>query len=589
MVNKLNSQAVNKHFRNLLCAAIAVAILAFPELVSARSVSNFALVDVQDVNHELYRTEGKAVVLYFTGVGCPIVRKNAGKFRALRDQFAGQGIEFWVVNCYAGDTKSDVREEQSELGMRSMTTLLDTKQALALALGVDRTAEVVAIDLEEEAIFYRGAIDDQLSEGAEKPKATQRYLKDALDAFMAGEEVKVAKTKAHGCRVTYAKVAEDDDAPDYATQVAPLLQENCVNCHRKGGIGPWSMNSHRRVSNYAAMIEEVLLTRRMPPWDPHPDYGTFKDPQSLSREETQTLLAWVKAGAPGAEGEDPLKAPLPALPDWRLGEPDAVLKLPESQKIPPTGVIDYLHFEVENPFEKDVWLSGMEIKPDNRKVVHHVILYVKKSGDRESDGHGEFFVGWASGATPLKYDQGVAKKLPADAKLTIEMHYTTCGTEEFDQSELAFYLADGPAERVAETRRAIELDLNIPPGESEAVHSATYHFKKPATLYGLFPHMHFRGKWMRYELLQPDGKRETLLHVPRYDFQWQFSYYLKKPRHVPAGSWLLVTGAFDNSTGNPANPDPNKRVVFGLQSWDEMFIGFFEAADDPVPTQTAKN
>ncbi len=522
-------------------------------------------------------------------MGCPIARKNAHTFRGLRDQFLGQGIEFWVVNAYAGDTKKDVRKEQNKLGMRNMTVLLDTKQALSLALGVDRTAEVIAIDLKEQTVFYRGAIDDRLSEGAEKPKATQHYLKDALDAFMAGEKVEVTKTKAHGCRITYAKVAEEDDAPDYATQVAPLLQENCVNCHRQGGIGPWSMDSHRRVSNYAAMIEEVLLTRRMPPWDPHPNYGKFKEAQSLSREETQTLLAWVKAGAPGVDGEDPLQAPLPDLPDWRLGTPDAVLQLPKPQRVPPTGVVDYRYIEVENPFERDVWLSGLDVKPDNRKVVHHVILYVKNSDDGDRDGHGEFFVGWAPGASPLKYEHGVAKKLPADAKLTIEIHYTTCGTEEFDQSEVALYLADGPAQRIAETRQAIEWDLNIPPGESEAVHSATYHFEKPATLYGLFPHMHFRGKWMRYELLQPDGKQETLLHVPRYDFQWQFSYYLQKPRHIPAGSWLLVTGAFDNSADNPANPDPNKRVVFGQQSWDEMFIGFFEAADDPGPTHTATN
>ncbi len=576
------------YLRSLICVALGGVVLATPHIATAGVVPNFALVDVQDVNHDLYRTKGKAVVLFFAGVGCPIVKKNARKFRDLRDQFAGQGIEFWVVDSYAGDTKEDVRKAMRELGLRDMTALLDSKQAVALALGVDRTAEVVAIDLAEQEVFYRGAIDDQLSEGAEKPKAAHRYLSDALNAFLKGEAVEVAKTRARGCIISYAKVTEDDNAPDYVTQVAPLLQEHCVNCHRKGGIGPWSMNSHRRVSNYAAMIEEVLLTRRMPPWDPHPGYGTFKDPQSLSREDTQTLIRWVQAGAPVTEGvTDPLEAPLPDLPEWRMGKPDVVLRLPEPQTVPPTGVLDYRYIEIENPFKEDVWLSGMDIKPDNRKVVHHIILYVKKPGDRRGGDKGEFFVGWAPGASPLMYDKGVAKRLPAGAKLTFEVHYTTCGTEEQDQSEIALYRAEGPAERVAETRQAINLDLNIPPGESEAVHSADYHFNKPATVYGLFPHMHFRGKWMRYELLQPDGKRETLLHVPRYDFQWQFSYYLEKPLHVPAGSWLIVTGAFDNSADNPANPDPNKRVVFGEQSWDEMFIGFFEAADDPEPTRTA--
>lgn len=581
-------QIMKNTLRLFLSTALTASFLVAPQLLQARVVPNFALVDVQDVNHELYRTKGRAVVLYFTGVGCPIVKKNARKFRQLRDEFVGKEIEFWVVNSFAGDSKRDVRQEMNQIGLRSVTTLMDWKQAVALSLDVDRTAEVVAIDLEEQEIFYRGAIDDQLSEGAEKRNATSHYLKNALDAFLAGESIEVAKTKARGCLITYEQVADEDEVPDYATQIAPLLKENCINCHRQGGIGPWSMNSHRRVRNYADMIEEVLLTRRMPPWDPHPSYGKFVDDQTMSPKETQTLLRWVKAGAPGAEGDDPLTAPLPEFPEWRLGEPDVVLTLPKEEKIPATGVIDYRYITVENPFSEDTWISGMDIKPDNHKVVHHIILYVNKPGKHDKGDKGEFFVGWAPGASPMKYDTGIAKQLPADAKLTIEVHYTTCGTEEVDQSEIALYVTDEPIERVAETRQALNWDLNIPPGESEAFHMAQYHFERPASLYGLFPHMHFRGKWMKYELLQPNGKRRTLLHVPRFDFQWQFSYYLEKPLSVPAGSWLIVTGAFDNSADNPANPDPNARVIFGEQSWDEMFIGFFEAADDPTPTRTAQ-
>lgn len=244
--------------------------------------------------------------------------------------------------------------------------------------------------------------------------------------------------------------------------------------------------------------------------------------------------------------------------------------------------------KVTNPFTNDVWLSALDIKPGNRQVVHHVILYANWPGAADyGSGRGAFFVGWAPGSSALHYPEGVAKRLPANAELTFELHYTTNGSEQTDQSEIALYLADGTPQRSAETRQAVEMNLNIPPGEAEARHTATYAFTKPATIYGLFPHMHFRGKWMRYELLLPNGKRETLLHVPRYDFLWQFSYYLEEPRHVPAGSWLLVSGAFDNSARNPANPDPNRRVVFGEQSWDEMFIGFFEAADDPEPAKTA--
>jgi len=566
----------------ILVAALLLA-LSMPS-VFARSVANFNLVDQDDFNHELYRTPGKAVVLFFTGNGCPVARKSAPKLKALEEEFESKGITFWVIDSYAGDTTEEIRKERREIGLWGTVFLVDRKQAVALALGVERTAEVVAINTKDWNIFYRGALDDQLGEGTEKKQASENYLQEALGSFLSGQEITTPVTRPKGCRFTYANEGGSNGVPDYATQIAPLLKQNCVGCHRPDGIGPWSMNSHRRVANYAEMIEEVLLTRRMPPWDPHPDYGVFLAPPQLDREETQTLLRWVEAGAPRGPGLDPLEEPLPPLPEWRLGNPDAVLRLPEPQKVPATGVVDYRYVEVTSPFTNEVWLAAMDIKPGNYKVVHHVILYAKwPGGPEDGNEHGTFIVGWAPGASALRYPQGVAKRLPAHAKLTLELHYTTCGSEQTDQSEIALYLADGPQPRSAETRSAIQVNLNIPPGEAEAAHLATYAFPKPATIYGLFPHMHFRGKWMRYELLLPDGKRETLLDVPRYDFQWQLSYYLKEPRHVPAGAWLLVTGAFDNSEANPANPEPHKRIFFGQQSWDEMFIGFFEAADDPEP------
>ena len=570
--------------------AVACAGAVAVHAATGPAVPNFALLDTDERNLELFRTPGRAVVLMFTGTGCPIVRKSASKFRDLRDRFEGQGVTFWLVNAYAGDSVGDVQKERFKLGLHSMTWLLDPRQSLALALGVERTAEVVAIDLADRRVIYRGAMDDQLAEGAEKPAPTERYLETALEDFLAGREIQVAKTPARGCRISYAKVAGDDEAPDYVRQVAPLLASHCVECHRPGGIGPFSMNSHRRVANYADMIEEVLLTRRMPPWDPHPGHGTFLDGNTLTLEETQTLIRWARAGAPRGDGEDPLAAPLAPLPEWRLGEPQAVLRLPEPQRIPATGVVEYRYVKVPNPFTNDVWLKALDIKPGNPKVVHHVILYAKWPGAPDTgNDNGAFMIGWAPGASALSYPSDVAKRLPRGAELTLELHYTTCGTEETDESEVALYLAEGPRPRAAETRQAIELSLLIPPGDAEARHTATYAFEKPATLYGLFPHMHLRGKWMRYELLLPDGTRETLLHVPRYDFKWQHSYYLKEPRRVPAGSWLLVSGAFDNSPLNPDNPDPKRHVTFGRQSWDEMFIGFFEAADEPEsPTSASR-
>jgi peroxiredoxin len=554
----------------------------------ARTAPDFNLLDVHGKNHELYRAPGRAVVLFFTGTGCPIARKNSAKFKTLKRQFESQAVQFWMINAYADEDQKAINKERSELGLHHLTYLLDANQAVALALDVERTAEVVVIDTQTRNVIYQGAIDDQFAEGAERPEPTEHYLADALKQFLAGEPVTKARTPARGCRIAYAKVSPGSEGPDYVTQVGPLLRQHCVECHRTGGVAPWSMTNHRRVANYADMLEEVLLTRRMPPWDPHPDYGQFLDARRLTRQEIQTLLLWAKSGAPRGTGPDPLEQPLPELPSWRLGTPDVILSLPEPQKVAAVGVEPYRYIALPNPFTNDVWLAGTDVKPGNRKVVHHVILYAKWPGGPDTgDGRGAIFAGWAPGASTWKYPSGVAKRLPAKAKLTAQLHYTTCGSEQIDQSEIALYLANGPQEHSVETRFAAEWNLDIPAGAEDARHVATYAFVKPATVYSLIPHMHVRGKWMRYELLSPDGQRETLLLVPRYDFNWQLSYHLKQPRHIPAGSWLMVTASFDNSKGNPANPDPKKTVFFGEQSWEEMFIGWFEAADDPQPPATA--
>lgn len=570
----------------MLWAVLSIACVLVPVegAVLDREVPNFNLLDLQGRDHELYRAEGRAVVLFFTGNGCPIARKSVPRLRDLRRKFAQEGVSFWMVHSYPADTTAEISREVNEIQARGMLHLRDPKQGLAIAFAVERTAEVVAIDLKTRRVFYQGAVDDQFVEGAERPSAQTHFLRDALTQHLAGQTVANPRTPARGCRLAFAPAPVPHGVPSYATDVAPILKAHCVACHRDGAIGPWSMNGHGRLKNKAAMIEEVLLTRRMPPWDPDPDFGEFQKPHYLTREDTQTLLRWVKAGAPRGEGEDPLEQPLPPLSDWALGKPDAVLRLPKPEEVPATGVLNYRHIRIHNPFTNDVWISGSDVKPSNRKVVHHAILYAFWPGcPDDGTGQGVHFQGWAPGTPQSKFPDGVAKRLPAGAELTLEMHYTTCGSEQTDQTEVAFYLAPGPQPREAFVRRADAEDVDIPAGVDEARHHATYAFRKSATIYGLAPHMHVRGKWMRYELLLPNGHKEVLLHVPRYDFNWQHSYGFTKPRHVPAGSWLLVSGAFDNSASHPGNPDPTKRVRFGLQSWDEMFIGFFDAADDPDP------
>lgn len=552
----------------------------------ARTAPNFALLDLSGRHVELDRAGGRAVVLFFTGVGCPIARKNARKLVNLAQAYADRGIRFWIVNTYPDDTLADAAAEVRELGLGSLTYLRDPDQMLALALGVERTAEAVLITTERHRILYQGAIDDQFTEGTERPQPSTHYLVEALDQFLAGTPVTRSASPARGCRIAFSTAVTAPAPPDYATQVAPILQRNCVQCHRTGGIGPWAMDGHPRVRNYSRMIEEVLLTQRMSPFNPDPAFGQFDNGHRLDRVEIQTLLRWVASGAPAGTGIDPLARPQPPLPDWPLGTPDVVLRLPRPELIPATGVLEYRHIPIPSPLTNEFWISGADIRPGNRRVVHHAILYARWPGcPDDGTGNGVHVFGWAPGATPATYPPGVGKRMPAGTTFTLEMHYTTNGSEQTDQTEVALYLHPGPQQRDAQTRHVAQYRIEIPAGDPEARHEASHRFSRATTLYALSPHMHVRGKWMKYELLLPDGNRQTLLHVPRYDFNWQFTYRLAKPIQVPRGAVLHVTGAFDNSPANPSNPDATRSVQFGLQSWEEMFIGFFDAAEEPEPFQ----
>ena len=381
---------------------------------AGREVPDFTLTDLSGHSHQLHRTGGRAVVLFFTGTGCPIARKSIPKLKAIEDRFGPEGVSTWIINAYPEDTRRDILKEVDELGLRRATYLRDPIQGVALALGVQRTAEVAVISTADWKVVYQGSIDDQLSEGAELPEPRQKFLETALTEFLSGRPVTRARTTSHGCRLAYAGTG--GEIPSYSRDVAPLLQKSCVSCHRDGALAPWAMDGHARVKNNAAMIEEVLLMHRMPPWSADPDFGHFSNDPRLTRDETQTLLRWVAAGAPRGEGLDPLTEPLPPLGEWALGKPDVVIRLPEMQHVPATGVLDYRQIPIPSPFTNGVWIAGMEVKPGNRKVVHHAILYAKWPGCPDGGtGKGVHLYGWAPGTPSLRYPDGVGKYLPAGA------------------------------------------------------------------------------------------------------------------------------------------------------------------------------
>ena len=568
-------------------------------------VVNFSLLDYKGKYYELRRSDAKVVVLFFTSFNCPIARQSVPKLKSFRNEFASKGVDLWLVNSCTADDPDDsmiqmlmmtrrnplvpdsvladteaMRLEMLKSVLGNMPVLRDDDQVMAQRLGVNRTCEVIAIDKKSSTIIYRGAIDDQSSEGALKPKATTNYLATAIGEYLEGKPVSNSRTEVHGCRITF-ETAVPKDPISYATNVAPILLNKCVRCHIEGQIGPFAMSSYKKVKRWSAMIEEVIMDHRMPPWHADPHFGKFANDRSLNAAETHTLLNWIGQGCPRGEGEDPLLAEMPKVSEWTLGKPDYVVPIPKEQNIPATGTLKYIYQDSDFAMPEDGWVRAAVCRPGNPKVVHHIIVRViYPKGYKDAPPEAYLFTTWVPGlgATEFPPDTGVF--LPKGSRFNFELHYTTMGEATTDQSEIGLYLSKEPAQRRLEVRASEVRDFEIQPGEKNAEHFCMYCFKKDAVIYELSPHMHFRGSWFKFQLLLPDGKRETLLSVPHYDFNWQTAYRLGQPRHVPAGTWMLCTGAHDNSPSNPFNPDGSKTVGWGLQSWNEMFMGFMTVADD---------
>jgi hypothetical protein len=584
-----------------------------PQRVESKpeEVINFSLLDYKGKHYELRRTDARVVVLYFTSFGCPIARQTMPKLKALRREFGARDVALWLVDSCPQEDPDDntirmlvgsrkrqqgaeparvdaeaARLELLKSAVGDLPVLRDELQLVARRFGVTRTCDVIAIDTKTSTVIYRGAIDDQVTEGAQKPKATETYLATALQEFLAGKPVTTPKTQVHGCLITFESETPKEPI-SYAQEIAPLLQKRCVGCHSPGQIGPFAMSSYKKVRSWSAMMEEVLLDRRMPPWHADSHYGKFANDRTLTPAETHRLLDWIGQGCPRGEGEDPLTNAVPMAATWTLGQPDFIVPLPKPQEIPATGTLKYIYQDSDFEMPQDGWLRAAVCRAGNPKVVHHIIVRVNyPDGYQDAPAEAYLFTSWVPGLMPSEFPAGTGVFLPKGARFNFELHYTTMGEAQTDQSELGLYLAKEPAPRRLEIRASETRDFEIPPGDPDAKLFCHYCFKRDSVIYDLSPHMHLRGSWFKFQLLYPDGRRETVLNVPQYDFNWQTSYRLAEPKKVPAGTWMLCTGGHDNSAKNPNNPDPGKPIKWGLQSWDEMFMGFMTVAD-ALPEKSA--
>jgi hypothetical protein len=399
-------------------------------------------------------------------------------------------------------------------------------------------------------------------------------------------------------------------AVTFAKDVAPIIQRNCQNCHRPGEVAPMSFLSYKEVRPWAVSIREKVTKREMPPWFADPSLGEFSNDPRLSDKDIATLVSWAESGA--KEGNPADMPPNPKfIPGWNVGQPDVVLAMTEDFAIPTEGVIPYKYFSIPTNFTEDRYVQLAEIRPGDRAHVHHVIVSVRypqpgvevpKAGEiiinpetraalqrgrglEDSDGR---LVGWAPGEAPLILKPGEAKLVKAGSSLVFQVHYTTNGTPGKDRTSVGLIFSKVPVQKRVITAGAIGRNLTIPADEPNYESSGVFEFKEDSHIQNFHPHMHMRGKDMKFTLVYPDGTSKALLAVPHFNFSWQLTYFLKEPVAVPKGSKIEVVAHHDNSASNKANPDHTKVVHWGDQTWDEMMIGYFDYTLDKQDLRKAK-
>jgi hypothetical protein len=411
------------------------------------------------------------------------------------------------------------------------------------------------------------------------------------------------------------------EGPTFSRDVAPIMFAKCASCHRPGEVAPMPLLSFKDARPWAGAIKQKVASRAMPPWHADRQYGSFTNDLSLSDREIDTLVRWVDGGA--REGDPAALPRLPAFTDgWQIGKPDAVFEMAEEFRIPDSGTIDYQYFEVPTNFTQDMWMQAGEVRAGDRAHVHHVIVYMREPAPTPrptvlsvrpvfaggappprpapapaaaprpaapraaaaARGGDAMLVNWAVGEDAPVHPAGMAKRIPAGATLIFQVHYTTDGTPGVDRSKVGFIFSKTPPEREVRTGVIANAAFAIPPGAADHLVEAEATFAEDARVWSMHPHMHLRGKDMTYTAIYPDGRREIVLRVPRYDFGWQTDYQLAAPLVLPKGSKLLVSAHFDNSPANRANPDPKATVRWGDQTWEEMMIGFITYTADARPS-----
>jgi len=533
----------------------------------------------------------KATVFVFASTLCPISNIYMPRVTELARTYGDRGVRFYLVDPNSEDTTAALRAYAKERKL-PFPVVIDTGLALADWLGASRTPEVVVVKQDGD-LFYRGRIDDN----QDRSQVVHSDLKEAIDAALAGTSIAHPRTLSFGCAIfrdTVKPVASRTAKVTFTRDIAPLLNKNCVVCHRSGESAPFALQTFRQARTWATAIKDYTARRIMPPWKAAPGAGDFHDARTLTQSEIDKLGQWVDSGAPEGSAKD-LPAP-PRFPDpkeWTLGRPDVVTQPSRPYHLAAEGPDVYRNFVLPVDFDHDRYVSAMEFKPGNRAVVHHVVLYIdenaaslKLDGKDTEPGYTVPGTGigilnaqwgevWVPGRTPRLLPSGVAVKIAKGSKLVMQVHYHKNGAPQSDSTQVAVYFAKSHIDQAMHTVPLVNPSIALKPGVGDQKLKMSFTLPLDAHLHTIFPHMHLIGRQMRATAILPDGEKKQipLINVTDWDFNWQETYAYREPVALPKGTRVEVEAIYDNTDSNPRQANhPAKTVYWGEQTTDEMCV-----------------
>jgi peroxiredoxin len=554
----------------------------------------------------------KAVVVVFLSFDCPVSNGYAAYLSDLAKKGEKDGVT--VIGLVPGDDPpAEIAKRVAEFKL-PFRVLPDPNLAAADAFKAQATPEAFVLD-HNLVLRYRGRIDDGHKSRTQKSAAvTSRDLDDALDAVVAGKDVKVAATKPIGCGILPRERKATDTSVTFHRDIAPILQNRCQECHRPGQVGPFSLVTYKQAVNWADDIKGYTHDRKMPPWKPTGGPG-YKNSRSMPDAEIATLAKWVDAGCPEGKAKDALP-PKTFSEEWNLGKPDLVLEVPEDFHVGPSGGDLFRCFVFPTKLGEDKYIVGYEVRPGNPRVVHHTLNFFnttgqgremeakerakKRSPDLADYGPGYSaamsvgFIpdparapagvppagslgGYAPGQLGTRTPDGTGFLLPKGSDIILQVHYHRTGKPETDRTKLGLYFARKPVDRPFQTISVGGMApwTVIPAGRPDYLASGSVWLMSDCTLHSVLPHMHLIGKSIKVTATPPGGTTTTLVDIPAWDYNWQETYWFQNPMPVKAGTRLEVSAVFDNSSRNPNNPfSPPNTIFFGEQTTSEMLYGF---------------